>query len=180
MIPSTVTVQIGNVVRDLEVREVSPGVHIGVLLLAGDAWLTEKAGRELSVLIPADVDIIVMPDGKAQALLHVVQREIGLETVLLRKECKSYLQKPVTEVAAKSITSGRLHHFFLGADDVERLRGKTVLFLDDVISSGGTVSAVETLLQKCGVSKVYKMAVATEGEKRDDVISLIHLEVWFS
>jgi len=173
-----VEIQIADVRRALPVHEVSPGVCLGILHLAGDSELTEAAGRELAARMPADTHVIVMPDGKAQGLLHVVQRESRRPAVLLRKERKSYLAEPVLEVVATSATTRRPHTFYLGADDASALRGNTVAILDDVVSTGGTVSAVRQLLEQCGVKKIYVLAVATEGEPRADVISLIHLEVF--
>ena len=173
-----VQVEIAGVRRALPVHEVSPGVHLGILQLAGDYEITEAAGRELAARMPEDVDVIVMPDGKAQGLLHVVQRESHAPAVLLRKERKSYLSAPVLEVVTASATTRRPHTFYLGSDDAIALRGKTVAILDDVVSTGGTVSAVRQLLERCGVKKSYVLAVATEGESRADVISLIHLEVF--
>jgi len=179
-IPKSVRIEIAGVARDLPVCQVAPGVHIGILMLIGDPDLTEAAGCELARRMPADVDFIVMPDGKAQPLLHVVQRETGLPAVLTRKEKKSYLKEPVLETPATSITTQKKHAFFLGADDAYALRGRKVAILDDVVSSGGTIKAVQALLALCGVAETIVMAVGTEGDKRDDVIALAHFEVYLS
>lgn len=178
MIPETVRVQIAGVARDLVVRQVAPGLHLGILLLACDPELTEAAGRALAAAMPADVDAIVMPDGKAQGLLHVVQRESGRPAVLVRKERKSYLAEPVREVTTTSATTRRPHTFYLGDDDARALRGKTIAVLDDVVSTGGTVLAVQQLLEDCEVAKTYVLAVGTEGQPPVDVIALTHFEVF--
>lgn len=178
MIPKTVQIQIAGVTRQLAVREVAPGVHLGILLLACDPELTEAAGRALAVRMPADVDVLVMPDGKAQGLLHVVQRESGKPAVLIRKERKSYLVEPVLEVTAASVTTARQHPFYLGADDAVSLHGKTIAILDDVVSTGGTVRAIKQMLVHCGIKKSYVLAVGTEGEPHPDVIALTHFEVF--
>jgi adenine phosphoribosyltransferase len=177
-IPKTVHIEVAGVSRELPVREVAPGVHLGILLLACDPELTEAAGQALAARIPADVDILVMPDGKAQGLLHVVQREARKPAVLIRKERKSYLVEPVLEVTARSVTTQRWHAFYLGADDAVSLQGRVVAILDDVVSSGSTVLALEQLLGHCGVKKTYVLAVGTEGQAHADVISLTHLEVF--
>lgn len=178
MIPKTVRVRIAGVTRDLAVREVAPGIHLGILLLACDPELTEAAGRALADRMPIDVDVIVMPDGKAQGLLHVVQRESGKPAVLIRKERKSYLVEPVLEVTAASVTTTHRHAFYLGAADAASLRGKTVAILDDLVSTGGTVRAIEQLLEHCGINKSYVLAVGTEGEPHANVIALTHFEVF--
>lgn len=178
MIPKTFHIEVAGVSRELPVREVAPGVHLGILLLACDPELTEAAGQALAAKMPADVDVLVMPDGKAQGLLHVVQRESQKPAVLIRKERKSYLVEPVLEVTARSVTTRHLHVFYLGADDAASLQGKVVAILDDVVSSGGTVLALQQLLGHCGVKKTYVLTVGTEGQPRADVIALTHLEVF--
>jgi len=178
MIPTTVHIEVAGISRLLTVREVAPGVHLGILLLAGDPELTEAAGRALAAQMPKDVNVIVMPDGKAQGLLHVVQRESLRPAVLVRKERKSYLVEPVLEVTATSVTTMRTHAFYLGADDAGLLRGKTVAILDDVVSTGGTVRAIKQLLAQCEVAKTYILAVGTEGKPHPDVIALTHLEIF--
>lgn len=179
-IPKSYRIEIAGVARDLPVCQVAPGVHIGILMLIGDPELTEAAGRELAKRMPADVDVIVMPDGKAQPLLHVVQRETGLPAVLVRKEKKSYLKEPVLETPATSITTQKKHAFFLGADDASMLIGCKVAILDDVVSSGGTIKAVQALLALAGVEETVVMAVGTEGASREDVIALTHFPVYLS
>lgn len=179
-IPKSYRIEIAGVARDLPVCQVAPGVHIGILMLIGDPDLTEAVGRELAGLMPPDVDFIVMPDGKAQPLLHVVQRETGLPAVLARKEKKSYMKEPVLETPATSITTQKKHAFFLSADDAYALRGRKVAILDDVVSSGGTIKAVQALLALCGVRETVVMAVGTEGEPRKDVIALTHFPVFIA
>jgi hypothetical protein len=104
--------------------------------------------------------------------------EPGKPAVLIRKERKSYLVEPVLEVTAASVTTARRHAFYLGADDAASLRGKTVAILDDVVSTGGTVRAIEQMLWHCGIKKSYILAVGTEGATHADVIALTHFEVF--
>lgn len=177
-IPSTVSIKIDGSRYDLPVREVAPGLSLGILMLSEDPNMTERAGKALARLVPDDVTAIVTPDGKAQALMHVVGRETELSCTLLRKEKKSYMLEPVLSVEATSVTSQRVHRFFIDAHDSAWLDGATVVILDDVVSSGGTIRSVKELLEKCGVKKTYVMAVATEGCRSQDVIALTHLEVF--
>jgi len=181
VIPASVRVDVAGVARDLVVREVAPGVHLGILLLACDPELTEAAGRALAAHVPPGA-VLVMPDGKAQALLHVVQRETGRPAVLFRKERKSYLVEPVLEVRARSITTDREHSFYLGDDQRALLDGQVVVFLDDVVSTGQTMKALrDAMISRCGAREVRLLAVATEGEVRvelADVVSLVRLPVF--
>lgn len=178
MSPHSVFVHIAGERYVLPVREVAPGTSLGMLMLCENPELTERAGRELARIMPEDVNTIVMPDGKAQALMHVVGRETDLACILLRKEKRAYMVEPVLSVSATSVTSQRVHQFYVDAQDAEWLSESTVVILDDVVSSGGTIRAVKELMEKCGVKKVYVMAVATEGPQQEDVIALTHLEVF--
>ncbi len=104
-VPKSYRLQIADVVRQLPVFEVAPGVSIAIMNLLGDAELTEAAGKALAALVPPQTEVLVMPDGKAIALLHVIQRETGLPAVVARKRRVSYMREPVLKVSAVSITT---------------------------------------------------------------------------
>ena len=177
-VPKSYCLQIADVVRQLPVFEVAPGVSIAIMNLLGDAELTEAAGKARAALVPPQTEVLVMPDGKAIALLHVIQRETGLPAVVARKRRVSYMSEPVLEVSAVSITTQAEHTFFLGADDVAKLEGKDALVIDDVVSTGGTLKALDALLDKAGALVVGVMAVGTEGDARPGVIALHHFPVF--
>ncbi len=176
--PKTYTLSLEGLHRELPVVEVVPGVSIAVLKIATDAEFTEAAGKALFHRMPHDAEVLVMPDGKAQTLLHVLQRETGLPAVLARKERKSYMKEPVLETPAVSITTQKKHAFFLDADDVALVHGRKAVIVDDVISSGGTIKAMQALLELAGVRATVLMAIGTEGDRRDDVIALHHFPVY--
>src|SRR3989338_313828 len=88
-------VRVGGVERDLPVLEVKPGVFVALFNPLGDWELNEALGKELAAKIPAGTDYLLMPDGKAQALLHVVGREARMKTMVAKKEVKSYMKQPV-------------------------------------------------------------------------------------
>lgn len=171
-------ITIGSVTRRLPIREVAPGVRVALFNILGDWELTEEAGKLLAEKIPSDTDALLMPDGKAVALLHVIGRESGLPTFVARKEKKPYMADPVVDVSLKSITTDRVQTLFFGADDVRALQGKRVLIVDDVVSSGGTLKATKALLEKIGAKSAGVMAVFTEGETREDVITLGYLPLF--
>lgn len=172
------TIEIASVVRELPVREVAPGVRVALFNMQCDCELTEAAGKLLARWIPCGAEALLMPEGKATALLHVMGRESGLPTFVARKEKKPYMADPVVHVALKSITTDRMQTLFFGADDARRLRGKNVVVVDDVVSSGGTLKAVNALLDKVGAKSAGVMAIFTEGEERKDIITLGHLPLY--
>lgn len=169
---------VGHVTRKLPIREVKPGISVALLNVLGDWQLTEAAGAVLVRKLPKDIEVLVMPDGKAQALLHVMGRLSGLPTIIARKEKKPYMAEPVVGVSVQSITTQRTQELFLGADDAERLHSRKAAFIDDVVSSGGTLDAMQELVTKVGGKITAIMAIATEGSPRDDVLSILHLPLF--
>jgi adenine phosphoribosyltransferase len=175
---TTYRIQIGSVVRDLPLREVAPGVTVALFDILGDWELTEAAGRELAKLVHKDIEALVMPEGKATALLHVVGRETGLPTYVARKEHKPYMAQPVTFASVKSITTARVQTLCVGADVAKALTGKSVAFVDDVVSSGGTLNAMIEILSHVGARHEATLAIFTEGTQRMNVQSLGHLPLF--
>jgi len=165
-------IEINGVVRELPIREVAPGVRVALFNILGDWELTEAAGKALAMRIPAGVEALVMPDGKAVALLHVMGRESGLPTFIARKEKKPYMAEPVSCIAYRSITTNREQSLFLSADDAIRLVGKKVLVVDDVVSTGGTLDAMRSLMTAVGADVAGVAAALTEGGSRPDVDAL--------
>ena len=175
---TTHTITVGSDTRALPIREVAPGIRVALFNLLGDWELTEALGTELTALIPEGTEVLLMPDGKAQALLHVMGRISKLPTIVARKEKKPYMAEPVLDVRVKSITTNREQALYLGADDVARLAGKKVVVVDDVISSGGTLLALEKLLTTAGAELTGVMAAFTEGKPKSHVIALGHLPLF--
>ena len=175
---ATHKIEINDVTRDLPIREVAPGVSVALFNILGDWELTEAAGKALAQLLPEEVEVLVMPDGKAVALLHVVGRESGLPTVIARKEYKPYMADPVIDVALKSITTDRVQKLYLGADQGALLKNIRVAFIVEVVSTGGTLIAMRAMLEKIGAKPVATLAIFTEGDPRDDVITIGHLPLF--
>ncbi len=174
----TYRIVIGNVFRDLPIREVAPGVRVALFNLLGDWELTEAIGAELVKLIPKGTQALLMPDGKALALLHVMGRIANLPTFVARKELKPYMAAPALKVRFRSITTDKIQHLFLGRDDADRISGLKVAIVDDVVSTGGTLIAVRQLLALAHAEEGAVMAAYTEGGTRPDVIALGNLPLF--
>ncbi len=178
MMTSSHRIQFGLVVRELPIREVAPGIRVALFDMLGDWALIEAIGTELVKRIPSGIEVLVMPDGKAQALLHELGRRSGLPTIVARKKRKPYMAEPVVSVSVKSITTDQVQELFLGADEADFLKGKRVAVVDDVVSTGGTLKAMKALLERIGAHQDAVMAAFTEGELRTDVIALGHLPLF--
>ncbi len=171
-------IEIGGVVRELPVREVAPGIRVALFNILGDWLLTEAAGKALAAKLPRGLTALVMPDGKATALLHVLGRMTGLPTFVARKEKKPYMAEPVRAYSYRSITTNREQALYLGADDADGLAGKRVVIVDDVVSTGGTIEAMKALMADVGADVAGVAAIFTEGDERPDVVSLGNLPLF--
>jgi adenine phosphoribosyltransferase len=174
-IVETHKVQIGSISRDLPIIEVAPGVSVALLNLLGDTVLTEEAGKLLAAKLPQDV--LVTPEVKAVPLAHVISRITGKPYVVARKTAKPYMKTPVIREVV-SITTGKPQLLVIDGFDVDIIKGKKVAIIDDVVSTGGTLRSLSSLMEEIGGTVVATLTVFTEGDARDDVISLGHLPLY--
>ncbi|ADV68265.1 phosphoribosyltransferase [Deinococcus maricopensis DSM 21211] len=168
---------VGGVRRDLPIVEVSPGVSVALFNMLGDTEVTESAGVALARKLPADVDVLVTPEVKALSLAHVISRETGKPYIVVRKTQKPYMVEPVAREVV-SITTGKPQLLVLDGLDVQKIRGKKVAIVDDVVSSGGTLRSLNEIIAGVGGELAAVVAVFTEGQERDDVIALGHLPLF--
>lgn len=163
--------------RGLRMTYLPNGLRIARFMPLGDPKLCEFVGKELAKRIPAGTQALLMPDGKAQAILHVMGRESGLPTYVARKEHKPYMGD-VIEGKAHSVTSTKVQPFYLMEEDAREMAYKKVALFDDVVSSGSTIEAMRDILSQIErVTETGVLCVATEGDLRPDVISLTHLPI---
>jgi len=173
----TYKVQIGTVVRDLPIVAVSPTVKVALFNMLGDTDVTEAAGIALNKLLPPEIDVLVTPEVKAVSLAHVLSRESGKPYIVIRKTEKPYMVNPVAR-EVNSITTGKPQLLVLDGLDVERIRGKKVAIVDDVVSSGGTLHSLTQIIEEVGGTVAAVVAVFTEGQERPEVIALGHLPLF--
>lgn len=170
-------VDVGGVGRDLPVVEVAPGVRVALFNMLGDTEVTEAAGRALAQRLPADIDVLVTPEVKALGLAHVISRESGKPYIVIRKTQKPYMVRPVAREVV-SITTGKPQLLVMDGHDIEKVRGRRVAIVDDVVSSGGTLASLEEIIGEVGGTVAAVLAVFTEGAERDEVIALGHLPLF--
>jgi adenine phosphoribosyltransferase len=175
----TYPIQIGATSRELPIIEVAPGVSVALLNLLGDTELTEAAGQALADKLPKEVDVLVTPEVKAVPLAHVISRITGKPYIVARKTEKPYMHQPVTREVI-SITTGKPQLLVIDGFDLEKIRGKNVVVVDDVVSTGGTLRSLSSLIQDIGGTVTATLAVFTEGDPRDDVVALGHLPLFLA
>lgn len=173
------SIDIAGVTRELPICPVNDKLDIAAFVMFGDVELTIRAAEELLKKAP-DFDLILTAESKGIPLAYEMSRESGKKYVLARKSPKLYMKKPI-KIEVKSITTAKLQELYLDQADADLLKGKRVLIVDDVISTGESLKALEGLLEQTGAIIVAKMAVLAEGDaaKRNDIIFLEHLPLFF-
>lgn len=173
------TMNIAGCERDLPLCPVDDKLDIAAFIMFGDVEITEKSAAELLKIAP-EHDVVVTAEAKGIPLGYEVARQGCREYVVARKGLKVYMLDPVS-VRVKSITTSHEQVLYLGKSDADKLNGKRVLIVDDVISTGESLAAVEELVKKCGGNIVGKVAVLAEGDaaKRTDIKFLGELPLFF-
>lgn len=175
----TYTLNVAGLTRELPMYEVNDKLDIAAFILFGDVELTEKTAEELVKICP-EHDIVITAEAKSIALCHEVAKLSCKDYVIARKGEKIYMTDPIS-VTVKSITTEYKQKLYLGQEDLKKIKGKRVLIVDDVISTGDSLLALEELVRKAGGNVVGKAAVLAEGEAadRDDIIFLEKLPLFF-
>ena len=156
-------------------------LYIGAFVIFGDCELTEACAAELLKRAP-EYDYMITAESKGIPLAYAMARQHGdKKWMLARKGVKLYM-KNVVDVAVKSITTAKEQHLYLDGADAEMMKGKRILIVDDVISTGESLRALETLVENVGGIVCGRMAILAEGDAqdRDDLIYLEKLPLFNS
>lgn len=177
----TYTMNVAGLTRELPICKVTDDLYIGAFICFGDAELTEACARELLKLVPADsYDYLFTAEAKSIPLIHEMARQSGAKKYFIaRKGPKAYMPDPI-HVEDKSITTAGVQKLYLGRDDADLIRGRRILLMDDVISTGGSLHAMEELVALAGGTVAGRVAVLAEGsaQNRDDIKFLAPLPVF--
>lgn len=177
---STYKMKICGLERELEMFPVNEKLDIAAFIMFGDVEITEKAAAELLKICP-EHDVVVTAEAKGIPLCYEMARQGCRSYVVARKGVKVYMRNPIG-VSVNSITTENEQKLYLGESDAEFLKGKRVLIVDDVISTGQSLMALETLVEQTGAQIVGKAAVLAEGDAKDrnDIYFLEELPLFFS
>ncbi len=165
--------------RDLPVCPVTDDLYIAGFVIFGDQELTVACARELLARAPA-YDYIITAEAKGIPLAHEMARQAGdAKYILARKAPKLYM-KDVFSSTVKSITTAKEQTLYLDGADAELMKGKRILLVDDVISTGESLKALEVLVEKGGGIICGRMAILAEGDaqNREDLIYLEKLPLF--
>ena len=144
---STYSMTVAGLQRELPICKVTDDLYIGAFICFGDAELTEACGRELLKLLePGSYDYLFTAEAKSIPLIHEMARQSGAKKYFIaRKGPKAYMPDPI-HVEDQSITTVGTQKLYLGRDDADLIRGKRIVLMDDVISTGGSLKAMEDLV----------------------------------
>ena len=167
--------------RELPLCKVTEELYIGAFICFGDAELTVACARELLKLVSAeDYDYMLTAEAKSIPLIHEMARQSGAKKYFIaRKGAKAYMPDPIC-VEDRSITTAGVQKLYLGRDDADLIRGKRILIIDDVISTGGSLLAMEALIKEAGGTVAGRIAVLAEGDaaERTDIKFLAPLPLF--
>ena len=160
--------------RDLPICPVNENLYIAGFVIFGDPELTVACARDLLAKAP-EYDYIITAEAKGIPLAHEMARQAGNERYILARKATKLYMRDVFEVSVRSITTNREQHLYLDGADAARMAGKRILIVDDVISTGESLSALEALVEKAGGIICGRMAILAEGDAQDRE-DLIYLE----
>ena len=165
--------------RDLPVCKVSDSLYIGAFVIFGDQELTVAAARELLKKAPP-YDYLITAEAKGIPLVHEMARQNGDKKYMLARTGPKLYMTGVFDVAVHSITTAKEQHLYLDTADAALMAGKRILIVDDVISTGESLSALEALVEKAGGNIVGRMAILAEGDaqNREDILYLEKLPLF--
>lgn len=172
-------INVAGVLRKLPVVQIADNLAIASFVLLGDSQLVIHAAKELLPKLP-EVDYLITAEAKGIPLVQELARLLNMDRYFVaRKSIKPYMVNPfVTEVY--SITTQKKQILCLDEAEAKLINGKRILIVDDVISTGESLKAMETLVKKAGGNVVSKAAVLAEGDaaNRDDIIFLEKLPIF--
>ena len=169
----TYTLHVAGLTRELPIIKLSYDLSIASFVILGDTEIVRKTAPIIAKKLP-EVDFIVTAEAKGIPLAYEISRILNLnEYVVARKSIKAYMEEPI-EVEINSITTTNSQKLYLNNQDAKKIKGKRIVLVDDVISTGQSLKALERLVEKAGGKVLAKAAILAEGDAKDrkDIVFL--------
>lgn len=165
--------------RGLPLCPLNDDVYIGAFVIFGDPELTTAAAQALLERAP-EYDYIITAESKGIPLAHEMARLAGNQKYFLARKAPKLYMDGVFEVTVRSITTAGEQKLYMDGADAALMKGKRVLIVDDVISTGESLRALEQLVEAAGAKIAGKMAILAEGaaQERGDIIYLEKLPLF--
>ena len=173
------TIDIKGIKRDLPLCRLNDDLYIAAFVMFGDVEITEHSARELLKLAP-EHDIILTAESKGIPLAYEMARLEGRNNYIIARKGEKMYMRNVHKTVVNSITTAEQQILCLGEDEFVKIKGKRILIVDDVISTGASLAALEKLVNELGGIIVGRMTVLVEGDaiKRDNIVSLASLPLF--
>jgi len=178
--PKFVEFTVAGCTRNLRLHNLNEKTAIAGFIILGDVELTEACAAELAKRIPQEAELLMTAEAKSIPLVAAMARVMGMKRyIVARKSVKAYMDHPIC-VEDESITTKGKQMLCLMDDDVESIRGRKVCLVDDVISTGGSLKALNKLAALGKAEVIGQAAILAEGDaaKRDDIIFLAELPLF--
>lgn len=175
----TYKMNVAGLTRDLPLCPLNDSLMIAAFVIFGDVELTCACAKALLEKTP-EFDYMVAPEAKSIPLIHEMARQSGRNDYFLVRKAPKLYMNGVFEVEDRSITTQGVQKLYMDGADAKKMKGKRILILDDVISTGGSLAAVENLVNQADGIVVGRMAILAEGDAadRDDIIFLEKLPLF--
>ncbi len=172
------SIKIAGCERKLPICKINENLSIAAFIMFGDVELTKNVAQELLKLCP-EYDVLITAEAKGIPLCYEMARQSNKRYVVARKSVKLYM-KNALHVNVKSITTEKVQDLYLSEDEIEYVKNKRVLIVDDVISTGESLKAIEMLVQESGGNIVGRACALVEGDAtiRSDLIYLGKLPIF--
>ena len=173
------TLQVAGLTRKLPVCRLNEKMSIAAFIMFNDVELTIACAKELLAKAP-EFDVLVTAEAKGIPLAYEMSRQSGKPYITARKGVKLYMKNPV-KIDDQSITTANKQTLVIDQSDIDQMNGKRLLLVDDVISTGGSMHAIEALVSKSSGTIVGRCAVLAEGDaaERKDIFFLQTLPLFF-
>lgn len=160
------TMNIAGCERNLPLCPLNENLMIGAFVIFGDQELTVASAKALLEIAP-EYDYIISAEAKGIPLVHEMARQSGAKKYFLARKAPKLYMTGVFEVDVRSITTAKKQKLYLDTADAELMKGKRILIVDDVISTGESLYAIEQLVEKAGGIVCGKLAILAEGDAKD-------------
>ncbi len=164
--------------RELPIIQIEEDLAIASFVILGDTELLTRAAPELASRLP-EFDLLISAEAKGIPLIHEVARFFDMNYIVARKSVKAYMRDPLV-VEVDSVTTREKQVLCLDRCNADKIAGKKVAIIDDVVSTGASMEAVETLVQQAGGEVAARAALLAEGQARgrEDIIYLEELPLF--
>lgn len=170
-----------NIKKRLQLYSVAPDVKIAALILPGDVLFTVECAHSLAQMLKKqelEFDVLLTAEFKGVVLAAELARILGHERFAVARKCSKIYMGECVSTQMKTITTGKEERVYLSQQDAAYLKSKRVLVVDDVISTGGSLGALQRLCEKCGGEYAGAACVALEARNDSDILHLAQIPLF--